>query len=304
WCVAQVCRHAGVEGPVASLLERSQNYRNVFDPEVGMMRGRLADGAWRPDFKADEWGGPFTEGSSWHYTWRVLHDVPGLIELIGGDRAFIAKLDEMLAAEPGFSPSECALRTKPTMSLPRGPTAVYPSYAVAGTQVNNTNQAKTASWLIFGIAPLLVHNTCETQATVTLAKSKSMGHPERTSQRTQAYNTVPSKPRRSPCPIACTLDLVGDKWTLLVVRDLLLGRSHFREFLASPEKIATNVLSDRLMKLVEAGLVDTEPSGERAGANAYRLTKRGESLAPLVKQLARWGLENLPGTEARLRTKS
>ena len=84
------------------LLKRAQNYRNVFDPQVGLMRGRLADGSWRPDFKADEWGGPFTEGCSWHYSWSVLHDLPGLIELMGGDEAFIAKLDAMLAAEPTF----------------------------------------------------------------------------------------------------------------------------------------------------------------------------------------------------------
>lgn len=102
WCVAQVCLRAGRVDIVPQLLQRAQNYRNVFDPEVGLMRGRLANGSWRPDFKADEWGGPFTEGSSWHYSWSVLHDLPGLIELMGGDEAFIAKLDEMLAAEPTF----------------------------------------------------------------------------------------------------------------------------------------------------------------------------------------------------------
>ena len=114
---------------------------------------------------------------------------------------------------------------------------------------------------------------------------------------------MPSKPKRSPCPIACTLDLLGDKWTLLVVRDMLLGRSHFREFIASPEGIATNILTDRLSKLVDAGLVETYPSDERAGAAAYRLTDKGESLAPLIKQLARWGLDNLIGTEAKMRKK-
>ncbi|MCA9241808.1 MAG: GH92 family glycosyl hydrolase, partial [Planctomycetales bacterium] len=102
WCAAQVCRAAGRTDIVPTLLKRAQNYRNVFDPSVGMMRGREASGAWRPDFKADEWGGPFTEGSSWHYSWSVLHDVPGLIELMGGDEAFAAKLDEMLAAKPTF----------------------------------------------------------------------------------------------------------------------------------------------------------------------------------------------------------
>ncbi|TWT78916.1 Glycosyl hydrolase family 92 [Planctomycetes bacterium CA13] len=102
WCVALVCKYAGRTDVIPQLLERAQNYRNVFDPKVGLMRGRQADGSWRPDFKADEWGGPFTEGCSWHYSWSVLHDMPGLIELMGGDKAFVAKLDAMLAAEPTF----------------------------------------------------------------------------------------------------------------------------------------------------------------------------------------------------------
>ncbi len=102
WCVAQVCEAAGRTDAIPELLVRSQNYRNVFDPSVGLMRGRMADGSWKPNFKADEWGNPFTEGSSWHYSWSVLHDLPGLIELMGGDDAFVAKLDAMLAAEPTF----------------------------------------------------------------------------------------------------------------------------------------------------------------------------------------------------------
>ena len=111
------------------------------------------------------------------------------------------------------------------------------------------------------------------------------------------------KPKRSPCPIACTLDVMGDKWTLLVVRDLLLGRTHFGEFAAGPEKIATNILSDRLARLVEFDLVETFPSPDRANTTAYRLTKKGKSLGPLVKQIAKWGLANLPGTEAKLKAK-
>lgn len=102
WCVAQVCEHAGRADAITRLLKQAQNYRNVFDPEVGFMRGRQADGSWKPDFKVDEWGGPFTEGCSWHYSWSVLHDLPGLIELMGGDEKFVAKLDAMLAAEPTF----------------------------------------------------------------------------------------------------------------------------------------------------------------------------------------------------------
>jgi predicted alpha-1,2-mannosidase len=102
WCVAQIAERLGKNQAAATLLRRGQNYRNVFDAEVGFMRGRLRSGEWRPDFQADEWGGPFTEGSSWHYSWSVLHDIPGLIELMGGDEKFVGRLDEMLAAEPTF----------------------------------------------------------------------------------------------------------------------------------------------------------------------------------------------------------
>src|SRR5579871_1144935 len=108
------------------------------------------------------------------------------------------------------------------------------------------------------------------------------------------------KTRRSSCPVSCALDLIGDKWTLLIVRDLILGRRYFKEFLASPERIATNVLTDRLARLIEAGLVQTCPSEERVGRNAYQLTPKGESLAPVLQAVADWGLQHLEGTSARL----
>lgn len=107
--------------------------------------------------------------------------------------------------------------------------------------------------------------------------------------------------KRSSCPVACTLDLIGDKWTLLVVRDLILGRTLFKEFLASPEKIATNILSNRLTRLVEAGLVETFPSPKKLGSDAYRLTDKGRSLGTIVKDFADWGLQNIEDTEARLK---
>lgn len=106
--------------------------------------------------------------------------------------------------------------------------------------------------------------------------------------------------KRSVCPVACTLDLVGDRWTLLVVRDMLLGRSHFHEFLASPERIATSTLADRLARLVDHGLAEAVPSAERAGASAYRLTPRGRALQPVLEAARDWGLANIRGTQARL----
>ena len=105
---------------------------------------------------------------------------------------------------------------------------------------------------------------------------------------------------RSCCPVACTLDLLGDKWTLLVIRDLFLGRSHFKEFVRGPEGISTNILSDRLARLVDYELVETYPSPEATGKHAYRLTKKGKSLGPVLRAVKDWGLKHLPGTEARM----
>ena len=109
------------------------------------------------------------------------------------------------------------------------------------------------------------------------------------------------KSRRSPCPIACTLDLIGDKWTLLVVRDLMRGKSHYKDFRAAPEGIATNILADRLDRLRTHGLVERFPSPEHAGRRAYRLTDKGKTLRPVLSAISAWGLEHIEGAEARLR---
>ena len=107
--------------------------------------------------------------------------------------------------------------------------------------------------------------------------------------------------KRSPCPVACTLDLLGDRWTLLVVRDLFCGKAHFKEFSASPERIATNILADRLQRLVKNGLVEKYPSSQEPGRDAYRLTAKGNSLFPLLEAIADWGQRHIQGTEARLK---
>jgi DNA-binding HxlR family transcriptional regulator len=109
------------------------------------------------------------------------------------------------------------------------------------------------------------------------------------------------KSKRSPCPIACTLDIIGDKWTLLVIRDLFLGRKHFKEFAQSPEKIATNILSNRLARLVESGIAERYPSEQHLGRDAYRLTPKGRSLGPVLKSVAKWGTENILGTAALMK---
>src|SRR5215831_1231281 len=96
-------------------------------------------------------------------------------------------------------------------------------------------------------------------------------------------------PRRSPCPVACTLDLLGDKWTLLIIRDLFSGKSRFNDFSHSPERIATNILTDRLKRLEEHGLVTARPSPAHAGRPDYALTPKGRSLLPVLKAVADWG---------------
>jgi DNA-binding HxlR family transcriptional regulator len=108
-------------------------------------------------------------------------------------------------------------------------------------------------------------------------------------------------PKRSLCPIACTLDLVGDKWTLLVLRDLFHGKAHFSEFLASPERIATNILAERLARLTESGLVERYSSPTIAGREAYRLTQKGASIGPVLEQISAWGLAHIEGTTARIK---
>lgn len=75
------------------------NYKNVFDPKVNFMRGRLPNGEWMEPFDAVEWGGAFTEANSWQYTWSVIHDINGLINLIGGEEKFNHKLDSFFTME-------------------------------------------------------------------------------------------------------------------------------------------------------------------------------------------------------------
>lgn len=95
-------------------------------------------------------------------------------------------------------------------------------------------------------------------------------------------------PPRSPCPITQTLDVIGDKWSLLVVRDLLLGKSRFSEFLASPEGVTTNILADRLKRLESEGLITRSLYQQRPDRYAYALTEAGRDLKPLIGAICRW----------------
>lgn len=103
-------------------------------------------------------------------------------------------------------------------------------------------------------------------------------------------------PGRSGCPIATTLDLVGDKWSLVVVRDMLNGKKRFGEFLESPEGIPTNILANRLRQMEERGLLSKKPYQERPTRFAYALTDRGESLLPILQAMCRWANTQFPDT--------
>ena len=106
---------------------------------------------------------------------------------------------------------------------------------------------------------------------------------------------IPKSKRRSPCPVACTLDIIGDRWTLLVIRDLFFGKRYFDEFLASPEGIATNILSARLASLTKLKLARRVADERDKRRVAYELTERGRSLKSVLEAVARWGMEQCPG---------
>ncbi len=84
---------------------RSQNYRHLFDPATGLMRGKNQDGTFQSPFNPFKWGDAFTEGNSWHYSWSVFHDVQGLIDLMGGRKSFVAKLDSVFTLPPTYDES-------------------------------------------------------------------------------------------------------------------------------------------------------------------------------------------------------
>ncbi|NCD69077.1 GH92 family glycosyl hydrolase [Mucilaginibacter agri] len=84
---------------------RAMNYKNLFDPQYGLMRGKNKDGSWATPFSPFKWGDAFTEGNSWHYSWSVFHDINGLIKLMGGKDKFVNKLDSVFLLPPTFDDS-------------------------------------------------------------------------------------------------------------------------------------------------------------------------------------------------------
>jgi DNA-binding HxlR family transcriptional regulator len=98
--------------------------------------------------------------------------------------------------------------------------------------------------------------------------------------------------------VACGLDLLGDRWTLLVVRDLLLGAERFKDFATAPEHIPTNLLAERLSRLLTHGVVEQVPAADGSRHPAYHLTEKGRALGPVVLALRDWGLAWEKGTRA------
>ena len=110
WCIAQVAKMLGKDEDAKRLEKASKNYKNLFDPEVKLMRGRNADGTFQQPFSPYKWGDAYTEGNAWHYTWSVFHDVEGLIELMGGREGFTQMLDSVFVVPPIYDDSYYGVR--------------------------------------------------------------------------------------------------------------------------------------------------------------------------------------------------
>ncbi|MDR3460552.1 MAG: GH92 family glycosyl hydrolase [Verrucomicrobiae bacterium] len=104
FCAAQLAHAIGKNTEAETFARHAMNYTNLFDTTTGFMRGRKADGLWDEPFYPDEWGGPFTEGNSWQWTWSVMQDEPGLMSLMGGATNYAAKLDAVFSTAPTVRP--------------------------------------------------------------------------------------------------------------------------------------------------------------------------------------------------------
>jgi len=106
WCIARLAQLLDrPQEEIDLYLGRSGNWRNVFDPQTRLMRGRNADGSFQEPFSPYKWGDAFTEGNAWHYTWSVFHDIPGLKEAMGGEESFTQMLDSVFKVPPIYDDS-------------------------------------------------------------------------------------------------------------------------------------------------------------------------------------------------------
>jgi DNA-binding HxlR family transcriptional regulator len=104
---------------------------------------------------------------------------------------------------------------------------------------------------------------------------------------------------RSQCPVASALDIVGDKWTLVVLRTIFAGRHLYGELAEMPERISTNILADRLTRLQEFGLVTKTAYSNNPPRHKYNLTRSGADLLPVLQALADWSTKHIPGRWAQ-----
>jgi DNA-binding HxlR family transcriptional regulator len=106
---------------------------------------------------------------------------------------------------------------------------------------------------------------------------------------------------RSPCPISFSLDVFGDKWTLLILRDMLVRKKqYYKDFLNSGEGISTNILADRLELLIQHGLATKADDPEHKSYTIYTPTKKAEDLRPILYEMKQWGLKHNPKTWAKI----
>ena len=102
FCISQVAYSLGLKDDATKYRQRALNYRNIYDPQVGFMHAKNAEGQWFSNFNQYEWGGPYVEGGPWQSSWAVQQDPAGLIALMGGQQKFLAKLDQMMIEPPRY----------------------------------------------------------------------------------------------------------------------------------------------------------------------------------------------------------
>ena len=102
--------------------------------------------------------------------------------------------------------------------------------------------------------------------------------------------------KRSKCSVSCVLDVIGDKWTLLVIRDLLRGRTRYKEFLESGEGITTNILANRLQNLEQSGLIAKKPYQDNPIRYNYELTSVGKDLKTVIFEMIDWAEKYIPAS--------
>lgn len=105
FAISRLAEKLGKTADAKLYAERAQNYRKLYDTQSGWMRGRNKDGSWSTPYNPFKWGDAFTEGNAWHYSWSVMQDVQGLIDLIGGDKKFVDRLDSVFTTAPVFDDS-------------------------------------------------------------------------------------------------------------------------------------------------------------------------------------------------------